>query len=183
MTFPPPPSEWSDPARSSQPSSAPPVDPLRMPSDPSVPAQPLGTDPSIAGYSGSADPYAVPAQPVAADPYGAPQGGYPAGYAVPGYPVPGQAPAYGYPPPPVQTNSLALVALILSVLGVSTCITAPIGAILGHVARGQIRERGEDGDGMAKAAIIVGWVITGLVLMGILAYILIIVFAISQSSY
>ncbi|BCL15489.1 DUF4190 domain-containing protein [Micromonospora sagamiensis] len=122
------------------------------------------------------DPSSAP--PV--DPYAA--AGYPAGYAAPpGYPVPpaGYAP---YPYPPVrQTNSLALVSLILSVMGVASCVTAPIGAILGHVARRQIRERGEDGDGLAKAGIIVGWVLTGLIGLAIVAYIALIVFAVSQS--
>jgi hypothetical protein len=32
---------------------------------------------------------------------------------------------------------------------------------MGHVARKQIRERGEQGDGFALAGIIIGWVITG----------------------
>jgi hypothetical protein len=34
--------------------------------------------------------------------------------------------------------------------------------VLGHVARKQIRERGQQGDGMALAGIIVGWILTGL---------------------
>ena len=33
---------------------------------------------------------------------------------------------------------------------------------MGHIARKQIRERNEQGDGFALAGIIVGWVITGL---------------------
>lgn len=180
MTYPPP-SEWQDPAHSGQPSSAPPVDPTRSMTDPPVPAQPTGKDPYAPAQP---DPYAVSAQPGVADPYAAPAhpGGYATpGYPAPGYPAPGYPPAYGYPAP-TRTNSLALAALILSVVGVTTCITAPVGAILGHVARGQIRERGEEGDGMAKAAIIVGWILTGLMLLAIVAYILIIVFAVSQSN-
>ncbi len=90
------------------------------------------------------------------------QAGYPvadAGYqAAPGYPAYG----YGYPPAPVvaPTNSLAITALVLSLCGIATGITAPIGAVLGHVARRQIRQRGEQGDGMALAGIIIGWVLT-----------------------
>ncbi|MFI6825090.1 DUF4190 domain-containing protein [Micromonospora sp. NPDC050187] len=175
MTYPPP-SQWQDPARS-DPSSAPPVDPTRSMTDPPVPAQSTGTDP----YA-PAEP--VPGQPVA-DAYAAPAytvPAYPAaGYPPAGYPPPTGYPAYPYPPIR-QTNSLALVSLILSVMGVASCVTAPIGAILGHVARRQIRERGEDGDGLAKAGIIVGWVLTGLIGLAIVGYILLIVFAVSQSS-
>jgi len=46
-----------------------------------------------------------------------------------------------------------------------------VGAILGHVARRQIRERGGDGDGMALAGIIIGWVGFGISLLVGLAYV------------
>lgn len=170
MTYPSPDDAWQDPARSGQP-SAPPVDPTRPTNDPPVPEQPTGYD-----------PYA-PAQPAAGQPGGDayPMGGQPA----PGHPPAGYYPT-GYPPypyPPVRgTNSMALAALILSLVGVGSCITAPVGAILGHVARRQIRETGEQGDGMAKAAIIVGWVLTGLLLLVIAFYVVVIVLAVSDSS-
>jgi hypothetical protein len=61
---------------------------------------------------------------------------------------------------------MAVVALILSLVGFIVGVSAPVGAILGHVARKQIRQTGESGDGMALAAIIVGWVLTGLLLIG-----------------
>jgi hypothetical protein len=81
----------------------------------------------------------------------------------PAYPYQYQAPAYGQPvygqpvyvSPP--TNGMAIAALVCAVLGLG-----PIAAILGHVARRQIRESGEQGDGMALAGIIVGWITTGL---------------------
>jgi hypothetical protein len=57
-----------------------------------------------------------------------------------------------------RTNVLAIVALCCALLGVVTCLPGPIGAVLGHVARRQARERGEHGAGMALAAIIVGWI-------------------------
>src|SRR4051812_45977276 len=70
-------------------------------------------------------------------------------------------PAYGYgSPAPARTNSLAIAALVLALFGIATVITAPIGAIVGHVSRRQIRQRGEQGDGMALAGIVVGWVLT-----------------------
>ena len=107
------------------------------------------------------DPYGQPQQP---DPYGqtTPQSGPP--YSQPGYQPPGQ----GYPPPPSAggaTNTMAIISLVLSLAGLVTWITAPVGAILGHVARRQIRERGEQGEGLALAGIIVGWAITGLGLL------------------
>ncbi|GAA4695827.1 DUF4190 domain-containing protein [Phytohabitans rumicis] len=104
---------------------------------------------------------------------GQPEGGY----APPAYP------GYGYPPPMARpTNSLAIAALICSLAGIATCISAPVGAILGHVARRQIRERGEAGDGMALAGIIVGWIITGLMVLLIAFYVVIIIIAINSET-
>ncbi|MER5702354.1 DUF4190 domain-containing protein [Micromonospora sp. NPDC002296] len=169
MTYPPPSGTdpWSQP-------STPPVDPT-LP----VSGQPTGADP----YA-PVDPYAgmksgQPA-PAAADPYAVP------GYAPPGYPPAGY-PGYGYPQPP-RTNGLAIAALVLALVGIASCITAPVGAIMGHVAQKQIRQTGEGGEGMAKAAIIVGWILTGLIVLGIIFYIVMIGIAIyagstSSSSY
>jgi ABC-type spermidine/putrescine transport system permease subunit II len=71
------------------------------------------------------------------------------------------APAWsppGYPPGyPRPTNSLAIAALVtaLSLAG------APVGLALGIAARRQIRRTGEQGDGLALAAVIVGGIATG----------------------
>ena len=74
----------------------------------------------------------------------------------------GQQAGYQYQPYAAgRTNIMAIVALVLSVVGL-----APVGAILGHVARRQIKQSGEGGDGLALAAIIIGWTLTGLVLVG-----------------
>lgn len=82
-----------------------------------------------------------------------------------GYPPP--PPVGGYQPPAGGgTNTLAIVSLVCSLAGLLIWISAPVGAILGHVSRKQIRERGEEGDGLALTGVIVGWIITGL---GILA--------------
>ncbi|BCJ58740.1 DUF4190 domain-containing protein [Micromonospora endophytica] len=172
MTQPPPSGGWPDPASSGQPSS-PPIDPtLPVSPQPPVPPQPAGYDP----YQPT-DPYAG----MKSDPGTAayPPAGYPPppqpGY---GYPAP---PGYGYPPQRA-TNTLAIVALVLSLIGIGSCITAPIGAIMGHVAMRQIRETGESGEGMAKAAIIVGWILTGLLALVIIGYAIAIGFAIASSS-
>ncbi|MFV2103343.1 DUF4190 domain-containing protein [Micromonospora sp. LOL_024] len=187
MTQPPPSGGWPDPASTGHPSS-PPVDPtMPVSPQPPVPSQPTGYDP----YQPTADPYAGMKSDLGAPPAAAPYP--PAGYPPAGYPPappPGYPPAppgYGYPPPgygyPQQkTNSMAIVALVLSLIGIGSCITAPVGAIIGHVAMRQIRETGEGGEGMAKAAIIVGWILTGLLALVIIGYGIAIAIAIANSS-
>ncbi|MEU8422360.1 DUF4190 domain-containing protein [Micromonospora sp. NPDC048835] len=177
MTNPPPPGNWTDPTWSAQPSSPAP-DPTLVAGQP-VPAQPGPADPYATSPYPPVDPYAG-AQPPATQPmpgYAAP--GYPApGYPAPGYPP--QYPGYGYPQPP-KTNGLAIAAFVLALIGFTSCITAPIGAILGHVAQKQIRLSGEGGAGMAKAAIIVGWILTGFLVLIILFYVGAIIYAIATS--
>jgi hypothetical protein len=55
------------------------------------------------------------------------------------------------------TNTLAILALVFSIIG------AVVGLILGYVARSQIRRTGENGAGLALAAIIIGWIEVGLI--------------------
>lgn len=95
----------------------------------------------------------------------------------PQYPPPGQP---GYPPPPPpggQTNTMAIVSLVCALAGILIWISAPVGAILGHVAKKQIRESGEQGDGMAMAGIIVGWIVTGLGVLGCCLWLVLVAFA------
>jgi hypothetical protein len=56
-----------------------------------------------------------------------------------------------------KTNTLAIVSLVLSIIGISIA-----GVITGHIALKQIRERGEGGHGLALAGAIIGWVGCGL---------------------
>jgi len=72
---------------------------------------------------------------------------------------------------------MAIVALVCSLAGLFTGITAPVGAILGHVASRQIAQTGEDGAGIAKAAIIVGWILTGLMLLAVCFFVVVIIVA------
>jgi hypothetical protein len=98
------------------------------------------SDPGYQGY---------PGYPASATP--APAPGYDYGYGGYGYGAPGAA---------RPTNGLAVASLVTSLCGLFLCgVPAIVGAIMGHVARKQIRERGEDGDGMALAGIIIGWVL------------------------
>jgi hypothetical protein len=99
--------------------------------------------------------------------------------AQPTYPAYGQAPTPGYYAPP--TNTMAIVAMVLSLVGIIIGITAIVGAILGHVALGQIKRTGEGGRPLALTAIIAGWIITGLWLLIVIAYV--IFFAVMISTY
>jgi hypothetical protein len=73
-------------------------------------------------------------------------------------PVPTGPWAGGLPPPPIHTNGLAIGALIASITGIFTAgLGAILGVILGHVARAQIRQTGEAGDGLAVAGLIIGY--------------------------
>lgn len=104
--------------------------------------QGYGHDPYAQGYG--QDPYAQQAYGYGYDPYGYP------GYGQPG------------------TNGLATGSLVTSIVGIVVCTLAcPVGAILGHVALGRIRESGQQGRGMALAGVIIGWIGTAL-LVGVI---------------
>lgn len=109
--------------------------------------------PSSGGYgSGPQQPYG---QPYGG--YGPPSGGY------------GQPGGYGAPPAG-KTNGMAIASLICSLLGLVTCVSAIVGVILGHIALGQIKRTGEEGRGMAMAGVIVGYVLSGLLILLVIAY-------------
>lgn len=91
------------------------------------------------------------------------------------YSEPANYPQGGYVAPTRPNNQLALIAMILSLVGLMTWITAIGGIICGHIARKQIRETGEGGDGMALTGIIVGYVIA---IGGLVAIVLYIIFVI-----
>jgi hypothetical protein len=142
MTNPP---QWQDPQWQDPTSPTPPTYPVNPVQDGSTQPYPPYPPPAVPTYPTS------PVQPA----------GYGGGYG-------------GYGPPMVvsaPTNGLAIAAMICAIAGIFTCVTAPIGAILGHVARKQLRQTGEQGEGMALAGIIVGWSLTGLWVLGCGAYI------------
>ncbi|MFB7613770.1 DUF1707 and DUF4190 domain-containing protein [Kitasatospora sp. NPDC056181] len=68
----------------------------------------------------------------------------------------GQVPPTFLPPPllpPARpTNSMAVTSLVLGVIGLGLPAV-----ITGHIAKNQIRERNEDGDGMATVGLIFGY--------------------------
>lgn len=105
--------------------------------------------------------------------------------APPGYGG-GYSGGYGYPAPTPKSNGLGIAAMVVSIVGMLgvSCyglggLIGGVGAVLGHIARRQIRERGESGDGMALAGIIIGWIALGLGLLIIGFFVVIIVIAVN----
>lgn len=161
--------EPTQPAPESTEAPAPVAAAPSAPPAPAAPAAPAGepvTFPVDAQAAAPAAPAAQPGYPqtgyaYSQPGYGAayPQTGYT--YQQPGY-VPGYAPygaGYGYPAPPAN-NGLAVASLVLGIAGliIIPIIGSIAGAITGHMARKQIRERGEGGDGMALAGLITSYV-------------------------
>jgi hypothetical protein len=171
---PPPPVETFEPPATAEPYPPPPAQPDQGPAE---------SDESSAGRPQAAPPYQPPTagEGYPTGPYRAPPTGQPpASTAEPAaggtYQGTGQGPVYqpypgqqAYPPPLLgasTTNGLAIAALVCSLAGVVTVISAPVGAVLGHLALRVVGRTGQVGRSLAIAAIWVGWVITGLVLLG-----------------
>lgn len=82
------------------------------------------------------------------------------------YQQPYQPPPYhGYPPPTRGTNTMAILALVFAF------VFAPAAIVLGHIARKQIQQTGEEGDGLALAGLIIGYIFTGLTLLFCVGYV------------
>lgn len=150
--------------------------------DETQPYRPTGDEATPSGPSGSTPP--PPPGPAPQDtpptqqyptyqPYGDPAGGY------------GAANPYGGAAPyqaPQPTNGMAIASLVVSIASVVVCCGAAgiVGAILGHVAKKQIRQGRGQGDGMALAGIIVGWIAFALFVIGVVLYAVLIGWAISE---
>ncbi len=84
--------------------------------------------------------------------------------------LPAGPPQLYYRPPAMgvrTTNSLAIASLVCGIGQVFFWLASGIPAIvLGHIARKQIRKTGEDGDGMALAGLILGYIGLGLTVLG-----------------
>jgi hypothetical protein len=103
-------------------------------------------------------PYPGPQVP---PPYGQPQGQLYGQQPYPQQPYPPQPYGYGYPPPR-RTNGLAIASMVLGIVWLYW-IGSVLALVFGYIARKQIRERGESGDGMAIAGIVLGWVGVGII--------------------
>jgi hypothetical protein len=127
-------------------------------------------------YRGDPPPTGAPGYPPPG--YGPAPYGPPSGYGVP--PRYGAPPGYGaptgYAPLPGHarhrpTNQLALVALVLAFLGP----LSPVGLALGIVARRQIHRTGEEGEGLALAAVVIGGVVTTLIAVTVVFWLFVLV--------
>ena len=98
-------------------------------------------------------------QPPYGQQYGQPYGQQP-------YPPP-----YGYAAPVRPTNTMAIIALVMAF------VFAPVGLVLGFIARRQIRETGEEGDGLALAGIIIGGIFTALYVLLLVGFIILVTVA------
>lgn len=81
-------------------------------------------------------------------------------------------------------GTMAIVAFVLSIVGVSNCATAIPGMILGIVELRKINrgESPEKGRGFALAAVIVGAVLTGLLVLAVFFYLLVVLFIIGTEA-
>ena len=111
--------------------------------------------------------YSMPPMPPPLPPSYGPPGAFPPPGA---YPPPGPyPPPVGYGPPPsayayaapTSTSGKAIGALVTSLAGVPLCfcvVPSIVGIVLGIVAMNDIKKTGQQGRGMALAAVIVGGV-------------------------
>ncbi|MFF0229859.1 DUF4190 domain-containing protein [Micromonospora sp. NPDC005254] len=91
----------------------------------------------------------------------------------PPYPPQGPYGQYGPPPsgPGRGTNVLAILSLVFAF------VFPPAGAVLGHVAKRQIRTSGEDGDQLATWGLILGYAFTALTLLACCGWLALVIFS------
>lgn len=109
--------------------------------------------------SGHASSNGYPQQGGGAVPPPGPYAQQPAYGQQPGY---GQQPypAYGSPyPPAATTNTLAIITII------AAFVMPVVGVVTGHIALNQLKTSGEQGQGLAKAGLIISYVYCALVVV------------------
>jgi hypothetical protein len=147
--------------------------------------QPGGYGQQPGGYGqqgGSSDPGGYGQQGGYQQPGGYPQpGGYqqPSGYQQPASYQPGYQPAWtgGANYPATRTNGLAIAAMICGIaqfVGFWLLGTIPA-IILGHMARRQIKQTGEQGAGMATAGLVLGYIGAVLTIFVVIAIVAVVV--------
>lgn len=82
-------------------------------------------------------------------------------------PSPVAHPVYAAPIPTTSTNGLAIASLVLGIVWVYW-IGSILALIFGLIARKQIKERGQSGQGMATAGIVLGCIGLGTLLIFII---------------
>jgi hypothetical protein len=172
----PDPSPWAPPHRvdplSGLPIEQPPTNhqaPDQQEPLPQAPAYPQTAPYPQAVQYPEAPPYPEPPPYPQTAPYPEPPyGEYPGPYAEFAAPYPPQHQAAPYYPPPYgpspyawqaqrPTNGMAIASMVLGILWVYW-LGSILALVFGYIARNQIRQRGENGDGMAIAGLVLGWV-------------------------
>jgi hypothetical protein len=70
-------------------------------------------------------------------------------------------------PPAARTNPQAIAALACGIIQLAVLPAGLVAIFLGHRALRQIRRTGEDGYGMAKAGLILGYIGLAVLILGI----------------
>ena len=158
MTY--PPGGTPDPYQPQQPYGQQPYDPTAPYSAEPSSGQPYGTPPSSGQPYGSQPSSGQPygSQPSSGQPYGQPPAYGQEPYKQSGYSQqPYGQPGYGQPYAPVATtNTMAILALVFAF------VFAPASIVMGHVAKKQIRQTGEQGEGLATAGLWLGYIFTSI---------------------
>jgi hypothetical protein len=82
-----------------------------------------------------------------------------------------------------RLNNAALAAMIVSLASFVTCpLIGLVGAYLGFRAKKEIQQTGEDGDGMATAGIVVGFISTAVATVTLLVVAMVFAFAAGAAS-
>jgi len=94
--------------------------------------------------------------------------------------IPAPAPAYQ------NTYALQQKTNVLAIISLIAAFVMPLAAIItGHIALSQIRRTGEQGEGLAKAGLILGYVFVALGVLLVIAYIIffVVLFSTQGSSF
>lgn len=114
-------------------------------------------------------------------PQGYPPQGYGPGYGPAGYGQPGYGPAYFVV---ARTNSKAGWALGLGIAGFFLCpLTGIAAVIVGGQAKEEIRRTHEQGDGMATAGVILGWILCALMVLVVVFFIGVVLLGATADEY
>lgn len=111
-------------------------------------------------------PNQEPTEQQTGPPYAQPHGSYPPYGQQPGYPPP-----YGRPSGP---NLMAILSLVFAF------VFAPAGIVLGHIAKRQIRETGQEGAQLATWGLALGYAFTALYVLACCAGIALIIAGVSS---
>lgn len=80
------------------------------------------------------------------------------------------------------TNTLAIITLILSLLVPAWPLSSIAGIITGHISLKQLKTSGENGHGLAKAGLIISYIVTGLAVIGAIITVIIVLALISTAA-